>query len=170
MAKKGEIGIQDLVNALVDMGNKGVEATKQPATGMEKLQQATTNLSNGIATLAVIIYQKMKPVLDWLAGTLAGILDLAANVVNAIAKALSGGSEVEVKARAAAQKRLIEARPELKNTLKAYKGAFGKGGTTLTAAGETNLSAADKQLLETYYQAELKGITKPTPIKPNGLS
>lgn len=81
---------------------------------MEKLQQAATNLGSGIATLAGIIYQKLKPVLDWLAGTLAGILDLAANVVNAIAKSLSGGSAVEVKARAAAQKRLIEARPELK--------------------------------------------------------
>lgn len=166
MAKKGEIGVQDLVNALVDMGNKGVEATKQPAAGMEKLQQAASNLGSGIATLAGIIYQKMKPVLDWLAGTLAGIVDLAANVVNAISKALSGGSAVEVKARAAAQKRLLEARPELKNTLIARGGAFGKGGTTLTAAGEEKLSAADRQLLETYYQAELKGITKPTPIKP----
>ena len=32
MAKKGEISVQDLINTLVDLGNKGVEATSKPAS------------------------------------------------------------------------------------------------------------------------------------------
>lgn len=44
MAKKGKIDIQDLVDTLVDMGNKGVEATKKPASGMEQLGKAAQGL------------------------------------------------------------------------------------------------------------------------------
>lgn len=106
MAKKGKIDIQDLVDTLVDMGNKGVEATKKPASGMEQLGKAAQGLGTAIGDLGAAIMKTLKPALDWLAGTLAGIIGLATRAVNAMANMLSGGTAETALANARARERL----------------------------------------------------------------
>ena len=106
MAKKGKIDIQDLVDTLVDMGNKGVEATKKPASGMEQLGKAAQGLGTAIGDLGAAIMKALKPALDWLAGALAGIIGLATRAINAMANMLSGGTAETALANARARERL----------------------------------------------------------------
>jgi len=106
MAKEGKIDIQDLIDVLVDMGNKGVQATKKPTSGMEQLGKAVQGLGTAIGDLGAAIMKALKPALDWLGGAIAGIIDLATRAVNAIANMLSGGTAETALANAKARQRL----------------------------------------------------------------
>jgi len=115
MAKKGKIGIQDLVNALVEMGNKGVEATKKPLTGMERLGQATKNLGSALGSLGGAIATALAPPLNWLAGKLASIINLATTGIQYVARLIGGGTKLENQAAAMAAAQLIKENPSLRS-------------------------------------------------------
>lgn len=106
MAKKGKIGIQDLVDVLVDMGNKGVSATKKPATGMEQLAKAASGLGSALGALGGAIMKALAPPLNWLAKQLAFVINLAAQGISAMANLLSGGTAATAAANARARQRL----------------------------------------------------------------
>lgn len=106
MAKKGEISVQDLINTLVDLGNKGVEATSKPASGFDLLTKATKDLGAALSALGGAIVKALKPALDWLSGALGGIIGLAAQAIQSIANMLSGGTTETAIANARARTRL----------------------------------------------------------------
>ena len=106
MAKKGKIGIQDLVDVLVDMGNKGVSATRKPASGMEQLAKAASGLGSALSALGGAIMKALAPPLNWLSKQLAFIINLAAQGISAMANLLSGGTAATAAANARARQRL----------------------------------------------------------------
>jgi tape measure domain-containing protein len=106
MAKKGKIGIQDLVDVLVDMGNKGIAATKKPASGMEQLAKAASGLGSALGALGGAIMKALAPPLNWLSKQLAFIINLAAQGISAMANLLSGGTAATAAANARARQRL----------------------------------------------------------------
>ncbi len=108
MAKKGQISVQDLVNTLVDVGNKGSQAVQKPATGIEMLGKASKDLGKAIADLGGAIVKSLAPPFNWLAARLSGIISLAAQGVQSIAKLLSGGTQSTAVANARARKLLFE--------------------------------------------------------------
>ena len=108
MAKKGQISVQDLVDTLVDVGNKGAEAVKKPASGMELLGKASKDLGTAIGDLGGAIVKSLTPPLNWLAERLSGIISLAAQGIQSIANLLSGGSQATVIANARARKLLFQ--------------------------------------------------------------
>lgn len=108
MAKKGQISVQQLVDTLVDVGNKGAEAVKKPASGIDLLGKAAKDLGTAIGDLGGAIVKSLTPPLNWLADKLAGIISLAAQGIQSIANLLSGGSQATVVANARARKILFQ--------------------------------------------------------------
>lgn len=118
MAKKGKISVQDLINTLVDVGNKGVTAAAKPASGFAVLSKATKDLGTALKDLGQAIVKALKPALDWLSGALGGIIGLAAQAIQSIANMLSGGTADTVIANARARKRLnVETGAPMKGNL-----------------------------------------------------
>ncbi len=107
MAKKGQISVQDLVDTLVDVGNKGAQAVKKPATGIEMLGKASKDLGKAIGDLGGAIVKSLTPPFNWLAARLSGIINLAAQGIQSIANLLSGGTQSTVIANARARKLLF---------------------------------------------------------------
>jgi len=81
MAKDGKISVQDLINTLVDLGNKGTESTTKNKTAVETLTDAWNNLARAIGSIASTIVVKLTPPFDWLVKRLADITNIAANAV-----------------------------------------------------------------------------------------
>ncbi len=108
MAKKGQISVQDLVDTLVDVGNKGAQAVKKPATGIEMLGKASKDLGKAIGDLGGAIVKSLTPPFNWLAARLSGIINLAAQGIQSIANLLSGGTQSTAIANARARKLLFE--------------------------------------------------------------
>ncbi len=107
MAKRGQISVQDLVDTLVDVGNKGAQAVKKPATGIEMLGKASKDLGKAIGDLGGAIVKSLTPPFNWLAARLSGIINLAAQGIQSIANLLSGGTQSTVIANARARKLLF---------------------------------------------------------------
>lgn len=151
MAKKGKIDIQDLVDTLVDMGNKGVEATKKPASGMDQLGKAVQGLGTALGDLGAAIMKALKPALDWLAGAIAGIIGLATRAISAIANMLSGGTAETALANAKARQRL------------AAEGGPSVGTRYLTQKQQERLAVLQKE-------EQAKIVTPDSKIKPIDVS
>lgn len=151
MAKKGKIDIQDLVDVLVDMGNKGVEATKKPASGMDQLGKVVQGLGTALGDLGAAIMKALKPALDWLAGALAGIIGLATRAISAIANMLSGGTAETALANAKARQRL------------AAEGGPSTGTRYLTQKQQERLAVLQKE-------EQAKIVTPDSKVKPIDVS
>ena len=100
MAKKGRISTQDLINTLVDMGNKAQQAVEKPASGFDRLSKETKNLGNALGDLGSAIMKILSPALDWLSARLAEVISLAAKGIQFTANLLSGGTAATVLANA----------------------------------------------------------------------
>ena len=154
MAKKGQISVQDLVDTLVDVGNKGAEAVKKPASGIELLGKASKDLGTALGDLGGAIVKSLAPPLNWLAEKLAGIISLAAQGIQNIANLLSGGTEATVKANARARKLLFQE----------TKGAAPMRGN-LTVAQQARLRVLEAQ----QQKAGAAAAAKIKPIDVRGL-
>jgi tape measure domain-containing protein len=97
MAKKGKISLQTLVDTLVQVGNAGVTAAAKPKTGFDQLSKSTKNLGTALSDLGNAIVKNLTPAFNWLAERLAGLISLAAQAVQNVAKAFSGGSSLRRK-------------------------------------------------------------------------
>ena len=168
MTKKGKIGIQDLVNALVDMGNKGVEATKKPATGMERLGQAAKNVGSALSNLGGAIASALGPALDWLAGKLSSIINLAATGIQYIARMIGGGTKLENQASAMAAAQLIKENPALRTqrgggpkgtNLIVQNGVLSPGAVgRLSPEQQKRYAVLEQKALQTLQQPTIKNI------------
>jgi tape measure domain-containing protein len=168
MAKKGKIGIQDLVNALVEMGNKGVEATKKPLTGMERLGQAAKNLGSALGSLGGAIATALAPPLNWLAGKLASIINLATTGIQYVARLIGGGTKLENQAAAMASAQLIKENPELRS----QRGGGPRGTNLIVQNGVLTPGAVGRlspQLQARYQQLYGKATTTIQQPKINNI-
>ena len=154
MAKKGQISVQDLVDTLVDVGNKGAQAVKKPATGIEMLGKASKDLGKAIGDLGGAIVKSLTPPFNWLAARLSGIINLAAQGIQSIANLLSGGTQSTVIANARARKLLFE-----------ETGGAAPMRGNLTVAQRARLRVLEAQQQKVVAAAE----TKIKPINVSGL-
>jgi tape measure domain-containing protein len=154
MAKKGQISVQDLVDTLVDVGNKGAQAVKKPATGIEMLGKASKDLGKAIGDLGGAIVKSLTPPFNWLAARLSGIISLAAQGIQGIANLLSGGTQSTAIANARARKLLFEE----------------TGGAAPMRGNLTVAQTARLRILETQQQKVVAAAeTKIKPIDVRGL-
>jgi tape measure domain-containing protein len=154
MAKKGQISVQDLVDTLVDVGNKGAQAVKKPATGIEMLGKASKDLGKAIGDLGGAIVKSLTPPFNWLAARLSGIISLAAQGIQSIANLLSGGTQSTAIANARARKLLFEE----------------TGGAAPMRGNLTVAQTARLRILETQQQKVVAAAeTKIKPIDVRGL-
>jgi len=79
MAKDGKISVQDLINTMVDLGNRGTDAVNKNKTAVDVLKDSWNNLASAISNIASVIVTKLTPVFDWLVRRLADIVNIAAN-------------------------------------------------------------------------------------------
>jgi tape measure domain-containing protein len=154
MAKKGKISIQDLVDVLVDMGNKGVAATKKPASGMEQLAKAAAGLGSALGALGGAIMKALAPPLNWLAKQLAFIINLGAQGIAAMANLLSGGTAATAAANARARQRL------------AAEGGPSAGSRYVPAKYQQRLSQLERE--EQAKAASAAAKVKPIDVSPLG--
>jgi tape measure domain-containing protein len=154
MAKKGQISVQDLVDTLVDVGNKGAQAVKKPATGIEMLGKASKDLGKAIADLGGAIVKSLTPPFNWLAARLSGIINLAAQGIQSIANLLSGGTQSTVIANARARKLLFE---------ETGGAAPMRGNLTVAQTARLRVLEAQQQKVVTAAETKIK------PINVSGL-
>lgn len=159
MAKKGEISLQQLIDVLVDVGNKGVEAADKPKSGMDRLGKSVKQLGSAFGDLAASIVEKLTPSLNWLAGKIATIVGLAAQGIQNIARMLGGGTKLENQAAAMAGAQLVRENPELRT----MRGG-GPKGTNLIVQNGTLAPGALGRLTQKqrarYEQLQGQALTK----------
>ena len=86
MAKDGKISVQDLIDTLVDLGNKGPAEITKTVTTFDKLKTSVENLGSAFVTLGSTILNALSPVLDWLGARIADIVNIASNAINEVAR------------------------------------------------------------------------------------
>jgi tape measure domain-containing protein len=167
MAKDGKISIQDLTDTLVEVGNRGVEATTRTENGFTRLGKETRNLGGAFQDLAGAIVKALSPAFEWLADKIAGIIQLAAQGVSAVARMFSGGTENDVIASARAGAQLVKEFPELRT--KRMGGRVSQPvvvNNTLARGGTVALNPTQKARYETLRSGFMTTLEKPEPIKP----
>lgn len=167
MAKDGKISIQDLTDTLVEVGNRGVEATTKTENGFTRLGKETKNLGGAFQDLAGAIVKALSPAFEWLADKIAGIISLAAQGVNAVARMFSGGTANDVTASARAGAQLVKEFPELRS--KTFGGRTGKSvvsNNTLAVGATAALDPAQKARYDQLRSGVMTTLEKPETIKP----
>lgn len=136
MAKDGDISVQDLINTLVDMGNKGVESANKPKSAMDKFKDSVVNLGTKIAEVANGIITALTPVFNWLLKNIANILNGVARAISRFQDLTNGGrmAQADIRAGEAAKKATIDKygagwafNPEAEKYFKKQKQAALKG-------------------------------------------
>jgi tape measure domain-containing protein len=102
MAKDGKISTQDLIDTLVDLGNKGPSEITKNVTTFDKLKTSVENLGTAFVTLGTTIVNALSPVLDWLGKRIADIINIASDAINEVARLVEAASRgPQASARAA---------------------------------------------------------------------
>jgi tape measure domain-containing protein len=91
MAKDGKISVQDLIDTLVDLGNRGPSEIIKNKSAFDALKDAVINLGSAIGTLATNIVTALTPVFNWIAQQLTNVFNLAVAGLNAINAQLAAG-------------------------------------------------------------------------------
>jgi tape measure domain-containing protein len=91
MAKDGKISVQDLIDTLVDLGNRGPSEIVKNKSAFDALKDAVINLGSAIGTLATNIVTALTPVFNWIAQQLTNVFNLAVAGLNAINAQLAAG-------------------------------------------------------------------------------
>lgn len=91
MAKDGKISVQDLIDTLVDLGNRGPSEIVKNKSAFDALKDAVINLGSAIGTLATNIVTTLTPVFNWIAQQLTNVFNLAVAGLNAINAQLAAG-------------------------------------------------------------------------------
>jgi len=105
MAKDGKISVQDLIDTLVDLGNKGTNSVNKTTSTFDKLKTAVNNLGTAFANLGTTIVSALQPVLDWLGLRIADLINIASNAISEVAKLVETVSRGPQAATRAALKR-----------------------------------------------------------------
>jgi tape measure domain-containing protein len=102
MAKNGKISTQDLIDTLVDLGNKGPSEITKNVTTFDKLKTSVENLGTAFVTLGTTVVNALSPVLDWLGKRIADIINIASDAINEVARLVEAASRgPQASARAA---------------------------------------------------------------------
>jgi tape measure domain-containing protein len=166
MAKDGKISVQDLTDTLVEVGNQGVTAATKTSNGFTQLSTATKDLGSGFQQLAGAIVTALSPALEWLAGKIAGIINLAAQGAQAVARMISGGSQTDVAASAMAGAQLVKEFPELRSQRMGGRAGKALVQNNTLAVGATGQLTPEQ--LNRYNQLRSKAmgtLQTPAPIK-----
>ncbi len=166
MAKDGKISVQDLTDTLVEVGNQGVTAATKTSNGFTQLSTATKDLGGAFQQLAGAIVTALSPALEWLAGKIAGIINLAAQGVQAVARMISGGSQTDVAASAMAGAQLVKEFPELRSQRMGGRAGKALVQNNTLAVGATGQLTPEQ--LNRYNQLRSKAmgtLQTPAPIK-----
>ena len=91
MAKDGKISVQDLIDTLVTLGNKGPSEIIKNKSAFDALKDAVINLGSAIGTLATNIVTALTPVFNWITQQLTNVFNLAVAGLNAINAQLAAG-------------------------------------------------------------------------------
>jgi tape measure domain-containing protein len=86
MAKDGKISVQDLIDVLVDMGNKGTNSVQKTASSFDNLKSAVGNLGKAFVSLGSAIVNALQPVLDWLGNRIADLVNIAADAIGEVGR------------------------------------------------------------------------------------
>ena len=157
MAKDGKVSVQDLVDTLVDMGNKGDDAGKKPKSSMDALRESVRNLQDATTKLASALVTTFGPVFKWLTDRVTDFINAVSRAVSRIGDLLNGGRMT--------QATILAERAAETATTKKF-GALSRSGIPgLTKPGAEAFYQATKQ-------AELKRLVpgafappeKPTPL------
>jgi tape measure domain-containing protein len=93
MAKDGKISTQDLIDTLVDLGNKGPAEITKNKTAFDLLKTSVENLGSALFTLGSNIVTALAPVLDWLGKRIADIVNIASNAINEVSRLIDNVSK-----------------------------------------------------------------------------
>ena len=91
MAKDGTISVQDLIDTLVDMGNKGDEAGKKPKSSMDALRESVRNLQDATSKLASALVTTFGPVFKWLTDRVTDFINAVSRAVSRLGDLMKGG-------------------------------------------------------------------------------
>ena len=91
LAKDGKISTQDLIDTLVELGNKGPEEVQKNVSALDRFKTAAQNLGASIATLGSNIIQGLTPAFNFLISNLTKVFNLAVQGLNAINAQFAAG-------------------------------------------------------------------------------
>ena len=103
MAKDGKISVQELVDVLVDMGNKGVAETGKTESGFEKLKKSVDSLGSALAALGGALVGIFEGPFNFILDGLARITSTAAESINIISDLLKFSDPTKIETTAAIQ-------------------------------------------------------------------
>ena len=101
MAKDGEISVQQLTDALVDMGRRAENTADKGATGFDRFTKAVKEISSAIAGAAGALLSTLVPALDTVLSKLAQIITRATKAIQLITDKTVGEAATAVSASAA---------------------------------------------------------------------
>lgn len=100
MAKDGKISVQDFINTLVDMGNKGEAAANKQRSAMDNLRDSVEKLVAATTQAIKSIGQTLGPVFDWLKGRVEDFINALSRAISRLADLISGGKMMQATIRA----------------------------------------------------------------------
>jgi tape measure domain-containing protein len=103
MAKDGKISVQELVDVLVAMGNKGVAETGKTESGFEKLKKSVDSLGSALADLGGSLVRIFEGPFNFILDGLARITSTAAESINIISDLLKFSDPTKIETTAAIQ-------------------------------------------------------------------
>ena len=101
MAKDGEVSVQQLTNALVDMGRRAENTADKGATGFDRFTKAVKEISSAISGAAGALLSTLVPALDTVLSKLAQIITRATKAIQLITDKTVGEAVTAVSASAA---------------------------------------------------------------------
>jgi len=90
MAKDGKVSVQQVTDALVEMGRQAENTADKGKTGFDRFTSAVAGIASAIASAAGAILKNLVPALDTVLTRLASIIVQATKAINLIADATVG--------------------------------------------------------------------------------
>ena len=100
MAKDGKISVQDFIDTLVDMGNKGEVAANKQRSAMDNLRDSVEKLATATTQAIKSIGQTLGPVFDWLKSRVEDFINALSRAISRLADLISGGKMMQATIRA----------------------------------------------------------------------
>lgn len=90
MAKDGRISVQQVTDALVEMGRQAENTVDKGATGFDRFTKSVSAIATAIAGAAGALLKNLVPALDAVLGKLAAVITRATQAINLITDATVG--------------------------------------------------------------------------------
>lgn len=152
MAKDGDISVQQLIDTLVDMGNKGDDAGKKPKSSMDALRESVRNLQDATTQLASTLVSTFGPAFKWLTDRVTDFINAVSRAISRFGDLMNGGrmTQATLFAERAAQ-----------NATQAKYGIFGR----FTKEGSAFYESQKQQELKKRVPGAFAPPEKPAPLE-----